>query len=400
MAKILKSKIFWFFSPIWLVPLVMFLLWFFAPKIIWNVVIIDKSSSSKDGNEHISLFWLLNQKRLTKTSSDFYKIDHDYFGFFPKDNEQFKIKGLERFSSNQLKQLSEDAVMTYFTDTYGIYKQEWYHKSVGETVGFGMLYGGLSKQDLEFLQLMKNKKKLVVAEFNTIGSPTTKENREKFESMFGMRWSGWTARFFDNLDTTVNLELPPWMIKNYNSTHSIKWNFKKSGIAFVHEEKGQVVVLEDQNHLSNPIPYIESGELGQIKYGLPQEMKYPFWFDVIVPDTHMNEVVSQFVLKTNAFGSAELKKYGIPRTFPAVIKAKSGFAPFYYFSGDFCDNPVQMNLSYFKGIDALKFLFYNDNNPMERRSFFWEFYRPLMNQILDDASLLNVKSSVNSISTD
>ncbi|WP_231962872.1 hypothetical protein [Aquirufa nivalisilvae] len=375
----------------------MFLFWFFTPSTKWVAAIVDKSVLTPAGDEHISFTWLLNQKRLTKTNADRYQIDHDYFGFFPKDNDKFRIKGLERFSSSQLRQLSEDADMAYFTDTYGIYKQEWYHKNVGETVGFGMLYGGLSKQDLDFLQLMKEKRKLIITEFNTIGSPTTKENREKFESMFGMRWTGWTARFFDNLDTTVNLELPHWMIKNYNASHQVKWNFKKSGIAFVNEEGGQVIVLEDQNHLTNPIPFIRSSELGQVKFGLPNEIKYPFWFDVIVPDTRINVVLSEFSLKTNATGLAELKRNGIPSTFPAVIMAKSGYSPFFYFSGDFCDNPIHMSASYFKGIETFKFLFYNDRDPMERKSFFWEFYRPLMNQILDDA-VNKPKASINSVS--
>lgn len=379
----------------------MFLFWFFTPSTKWVAAIIDKSVLTPAGDKHISFTWLLNQKRLTKTSSDRYKTNYDYFGFFPKENEKFRIKGLERFSSDQLKQLSEDSDMAYFTDTYGVYKQEWYHKSVSQSVGYGMLYGGLSNQDIEFLQHMKDKKKLIIAEFNTIGSPTTAENRGKFEEMFGMRWTGWTARFFDNLDTTVNLALPHWMVKNYTATHQSPWKFKNAGIAFVHEEGGQVVILEDKTHLKDPIPYINSGELGQSKFGLPEEMKYPFWFDIIVPDTRMNEVVSLFSLKYNVQGLAELKKYGIPTTFPAVIMAKNSKAPFYYFSGDFCDNPIHEYASYFKGIDSFLSLFYTYNDPMKRKSFFWKFYRPMMSHILDDAvkkSKLN--TSVNTITAD
>ncbi|MDF0693667.1 hypothetical protein [Aquirufa ecclesiirivi] len=386
MAKILKSKIFWFFSPVWLIPLVMFILWFFAPKIVWNIVIIDKSSSSKDGNEHISLFWLLNQKRLSKSGEIPYQVEKDYWGFFPKENEKFLIHGLEKLSSSQIGSLSKQANMAYFADTYGIYKQEWFARIQGQQSEFGMLYGGLSSQDLVFLRLMNEQKKLVVAEFNTIGSPTSSANRKQFEELYRMKWSGWTARFFDNLDTTINLEIPRWMIKNYQNTHAQKWNFKKAGIAFVHEQSGRVVILEDQQHLINPLPYIQSGELGQIKFGLPASIKYPFWFDIIEPDLNQNTIVSQFIIQSNAQGRYLLRKNGIPDVIPAVLMAKNGYAPFYYFSGDFCDNPVQMNTSYFKGIDAFQFLFFNDNDPMERKSFFWKFYRPLMNHILDEAN--------------
>src|SRR6185312_12424930 len=106
-------------------------------------------------------------------------VSNDYFGFFPKDDEKFKAKGLERFSSEQLKQLSNDADLTYFTDTYGVYKSDWYTQK-NETGQKGILYGGMSAQDVEFLQDMKNRHKLIITEFNTIGSPTNADNRNKF----------------------------------------------------------------------------------------------------------------------------------------------------------------------------------------------------------------------------
>jgi hypothetical protein len=57
---------------------------------------------------------------------------------------------------------------------------------------------------------------------------------------------------------------------------------------------------------------------------------------------------------------------------------------FYYFSGDFCDNPISMTTSYFNGIGFFKSMFYDASGPSERSSFFWNFYRPLMNNILTD----------------
>lgn len=363
------------------IPLLMWLFWFFTPGEKLVVAIIDKTVLDGKGQEHISLNWILNHEKLKKNNKDSYQITRDYFGFFPKDNNKFRLKGLERFSNAQLITLSNDADLVYITDTYGIYNQEWYHEQ-NKQGSSGILYGGLSKNDISFLKLMKAKHKLILTEFNTIGSPTAPEIRGQFESLFGMKWSGWTARYFNSLDTLVNEELPVWMIKNYKANNANKWPFKKAGIVFV-SDKDHLVVIEDSTHLKDPMPYIVSTKEGQSEYGLPEKIKYPFWFDIIIPNEQTNKIAANFNLALNKKGVDELTKFGIPTSFPAVLYQKSAHPKFYYFSGDFCDNPISLTTSYFKGISAFKFLFYNTEDPMERKSFFWNFYRPLITTILD-----------------
>jgi len=118
--------------------------------------------------------------------------------------------------------------------------------------------------------------------------------------------------------------------------------------------------------------------------GLPEKMKYPFWFDVITPSLSINHAISRFDISLNAAGTAELKKYNIPTTFPAIIMHKDKDYQFYYFSGDFCDNPIGMGTSYFKGINMFRWMFYNSDDPDERKSFFWTFYRPMITTILKE----------------
>lgn len=344
------------------------------------VAIIDKTVLTTKGQEHISLTWILNHERYTKTSTQSYNISKDYFGFFPLADEKFRLKGLERFSENQLQQLSSDADVAYFTDTYGIFRNEWFKRGK-DTERSGMLYGGLSNEDLVLLQGMKEKKKLIITEFNTIGSPTKTENRNKFEKLFSMNWTGWTGRYFDSFDTTVNKELPRWLINDYKRDNGGKWNFKKSGIAFVNLND-QVVILEDSTSLKNPIPQIITGIYGHEQLGLPQQIKYPFWFDVIKPDYRVNQAVSKFQIQVNANGKRLMQQSGIPSEFPAVLMYKGNDYGFYYFSGDFCDNPVGIITSYFKGIEYFKWLFYDKENLSERASFFWNFYNPLMTHVL------------------
>ena len=370
------------FPALILFPLLMWTAWFFTPKTKLVVAIVDKTVLDQEGQEHISLTWVLNNNRFTKTPTERYHISSDYYGFFPKGNKKFRLKGLERFSADQLKQLSNDADAVYFADTYGIYKNEWYTQQ-GNNERSGILYGGLSAQDVDLLQNMKAKHKLIITEFNTIGSPTNADNRNKFEKLFGMHWTGWTARYFDSFDTTINKDLPKWLIKNYKTQHAQKWPFHKAGLAFVNNDD-QVVVLEDSTHMTDPIPHIITFGYGQKNLSLPERMKYPFWFDVISPNLSVNHAISRFDLSLNAQGLAELKKYNIPSTFPAIIMHKDKDYQFYYFSGDFCDNPIGMGTSYFKGIGFFKWMLYDTDDPTERKSFFWTFYRPMMTRILEE----------------
>lgn len=371
------------------VPLTMWLCWYLTPKTKMVAAIVDKTVLTPAGQEHISFLWILNHEKLTKTASKFYKIDHDYFGFFPLEGEKFRLKGLERFNHDQLKQLSEDVNLVYFTDTYGIYRNEWYTQK-NNNERSGMVYGGMSSQDIELLKQMKQKKKLIITEFNSIGSPTSQETRKQFEDMFAMHWTGWTGRFFESLDTTRNKELPRWLINNYKRANKNNWPFKKSGIALV-SDQDRVIILEDGRDLKNPMPHIISSEYGQKVLGLPEEIKYAFWFDIIQPNSAINTQVASFRMDVNQKGQALLKANGLSAVFPAVLMHKETDYRFYYFSGDFCDNPVNLSSSYFKGIGAFKWLFYDTSNPMERSSFFWNFYRPMMTTILDQEREYNNK---------
>jgi len=377
-----RRKILTLLAVIAAIPLLMWLLWLCTPKTKMVAAIIDKTVLTTRGQEHISLTWILNHQKFTKTSTKSYQIAKDYFGFFPLDKENFRLKGLERFNPDQLKQLSEDADMVYFTDTYGIYNNEWYSQK-NNTERSGMIYGGMSSQDIELLRLMKAKGKLIITEFNSIGSPTHLDTRLRFEKLFAMRWTGWTGRFFDNLDSTKNKELPRWLIRNYKRDNNNQWPFTKAGVAFVND-KDQVVILQDSTELDDPVPHITSSPYGQQNFGLPSKIKYAFWFDVIQPDLKTNTQVASFTLDVNARGRELLAAHQLPRVFPAVIMHKHEDYRFYYFSGDFCDNPITMGTSYFKGISLFKWMFYNTSDPMERASFFWNFYRPMVSQILKE----------------
>lgn len=234
------------------------------------------------------------------------------------------------------------------------------------------------------MQKMKEKKKLIITEFNSIGSPTDTAIRRQFETMFNITWSGWIGRYFESFDTTVNKELPPWLIRNYKRTHNNEWPFKNSGIAFIHATNDLVVILENKTHLNNELPFIYTNTKGKEHYGMPDKIKYSFWFDIISVNNAKNEVLSEFVIDANTEGSRELAKYSIPSRFPAITAHVGDDYRFFYFSADFCDNPVTLTSSYFKGVGFFKWMMYTRGDALERKSFFWKLYRPLVTTILND----------------
>jgi len=85
------------FLPAW-----MWLGWLLTPKKKMVAVIVDKTELP-DGLQHASFTWVLNNQRFAKTNTALYKNDNDYFGFFPLKDEKFRLKGLERFSTEMLE---------------------------------------------------------------------------------------------------------------------------------------------------------------------------------------------------------------------------------------------------------------------------------------------------------
>lgn len=365
-----------------LTPLWLWLAWLFTEKRVLIVAIIDKTVLTTKGQEHISLNWVLNQEKFSKKNAELYNREKDYFGFFPLDNNKYQVKGLERFSNSRLQQLSQDVDVAYLTDTYGIYNNEWYHE--GDVMArSGMLYGGMSRQDLYFIQEMQKRNKLIITEFNCLASPTDSSVRAGFEKTFGIRWTKWIGRYFNSFDTTRNKELPRWLIDLYKKQHGGEWPFSKSGIAFVNADD-RILILETDTHLEQSFPQIITGKEAQQHYGLPDAMHYSFWFDVIRPDLNLNEVISQFKIDVNEAGKAAMRKNGIPAVFPAITAHVNNDYRFFYFSADFADNPISLSSSHFKGMPFFNSFMYNRRDPLDRTGFFWKVYQPLVTTILND----------------
>ena len=99
--------------------------------------------------------------------------------------------------------------------------------------------------------------------------------------------------------------------------------------------------------------------------------------------THKNDVVSVFEIYPNKHGESILKAYNIPTHFPAMLEHYSTDYKFFYFSGDFADNPIKDYLAQMKGVWYLSPMFYTRDDLTSRTGFFWEYYTPVMSRILN-----------------
>lgn len=374
-----------------LLPLFMYLAWVLKPERKLNILILDKTVLTTKVQEHMSLSWVLNNEKYVHSDSGAYNPTQHYKGFFPDDKGGYHINDFNQYDSTELLALANAHDMIYYTDLYGIYTNEWTATYYPERVNdprfisqrSTLMYGGLTQKELDLLRIFKQQNKLIINEFNVIANPTPNPIRQAYEAEFGLKWSGWMGRYFDSLDTLKNTDIPRWLIDNYLTQHHGEWPFSNSGIAFVREDD-QIEILENKTHLDVEVPYIHTSQTIAKKYDISSKIEYPFWFDIVSVIHPENQVLSEYRIETNTRGDSLLKEWEIPSVFPALISHKNEL--FYYLAGDFCDNPISLNSSKFRGIQWFSFVT-STVDKADRMSFFWKYYRPLTTTILNNYHL-------------
>lgn len=372
------------------VPIVSHLVWRFSAETVIKTLIVDKTVLDDRMDEHVSYNWVMRHNRVKMNVRDYHRPGADYFGFFPLGEGKFGIWDLNSFTTNQLDSLADDYDMMYVTDTYGIYREEWdamYHKPdpsirLWNPMNLSdIIYGGTDHRDVDMMRRFKERGKPLITEFNVMAAPTSSDVRQRFEDLFNVRWSNWTGRYFESLRIDGNAELPQWLIENYKEQRGRDWPFTKSGLVFVNAD-GRIVILERDTHMISVAPFIHTPIDDQKRFGVQAKVRYPFWFD-IVSHGDSNRTVSTYRLNPNEAGRELLERFGIPLEFPAVIEGLSDQHTFFYFAGDFADNPISQRMAPFWKVNWVSRLFYT-NGLQDRRGFFWKFYRPLVTTILEE----------------
>ncbi|MHC1690335.1 MAG: hypothetical protein AB9833_05825 [Bacteroidales bacterium] len=371
-----------FLSGFLLFPVILWLLWVIKPIHKTNILIIDKTVLTRDAIKHQTFNWILSHFKYVKPDGSFYSVPVDYLGFFPLKDEKFIIKDLSQFSETQIDSLASKTDLTFFTDTYGIYHHEWFGDSTGAAEHSEKVYGGLDSNDVLFIKSMMKNKKLILAEFNFFATPTTNAIRAEVENLLGLKWSGWSGRYYEQLDTIENPELPKWIVRLYKKQHNNRWPFTNSGIVFVHSDE-TIEILEMGTDLDFEVPVVKSFDYTVSKFSVPKKINYPYWFDITLSTNTNNRVLSYYEISANERGDSILRENNIPKIFPAAFENLKD-SRFYYFCGDFTDSPIYKTPKKITGIQYLKLFVLNENDLNDRTPFFWRYTLPMTSKILYD----------------
>ncbi len=376
----MKARKVWTF---WIIPILIVAL-LLAPWVWWEVksdtrlqvTILDKTVPNTTYREHKGLVWLLNQQKYTKTNGQRYDYTTDYYGFFPGSNDQYKVTGLPQDMRN--------TDMIYVADTYGVEKAQYLQANNGASVGTadgdlsqGMLYGGLDTSDVQRIRsgVTEQGVKTLIAEFNSLATPTTASVRNQIYPLLGVEWTGWTGRYF--ADLARGGEVPDFLTGDGSDPN--RWPYTGPGIVLMHED-GRVVVLQEGKQIGDQGVQTTLTTQGKALIGFDTKVRYNYWFDIMKP-AERTEILANYDLGLTADGKQKLQEAGITDTFPAVIRQQHATYTSYYFAGDYADHDQYPFWRRYEGWDTVKRWFTLDR-PGSEDAFYWHLYVPMMKGIL------------------
>jgi hypothetical protein len=358
-------------------PVINLIRWTFQTKKPLDIIIVDKTVPTLEREKHKPFNYILtNERFVKKEKKSSYSYVKDYYGFSPKRPLREKQWDRNDYRLTDLINLAEKNDAVYFTDTYGVFFNDWY-KGINKSRKSRKLYGGLNNNDFLLIKEMKDRNKLIIMEYNSFDYPTAQFESVRTQEKLGISFSGWTGKYFSSLDTTGK-DFPIWMTAMYRKEYRKPWTFTKPGIVILKEK--DIIVLEEGTQLKNAMPHIITEKEYCEKYGVPGSVAFDKWFDII--DPLENKIVSKFKFETTAVGDTLLADNNLLSEFPAVIQEPVS-QRIYYFSGDFANYDAPYWTSRFVGVDKLKGILYSDK-PDDTRRFFWLYYKPLINGIFTD----------------
>ena len=361
-----------------ILPAIGFFGWFFKEKKPIDVVILDKTVHTLDRVKHRSLTWILADSRFVKENNRKYLLRKDYYGFYPIKPLRSKQFRRNDYRLAEVINIADNNDALYYADTYGVFFNDWY-QGINRSRYSRKLYGGLNNNDYLLLSEMRKRDKLTILEYNTFDYPTDAYERYRVEELMGFKSTGWTGQYYPSLDST-SADLSIWVMSLYRKKNREPWLFKNAGIILLKGEN-EILVLEEGTHLENALPFIMTDKAVADNYNLAVQVPFDKPFEIVEPLD--NEVLSTFQLMTTEEGALLLDKHFLTSEFPAVI-TNPGDTRSVYFCGDFATSKLPPWTACFGDLNIIKGLLYNDEEMNDTRRFFWQYYKPLLTEMLTD----------------
>lgn len=343
--------------------------WYSLPSTALNVWIVDKTVPVPDYREHKGLMWALNHYKVIsdKTGKSF-AYNRDYFGFFPVSKDTYDIRPIPK-----TKEVPE---LIYLTDTYGVYTDDYMIRNVKGTRS-QKIYGGLQTDELDAIKQNLAQHNTLIGEFNVASSPTNAENRKELETLLGVSWTGWKGRYFRDMKREV--EVPTWMVTNYEKQYGRTWDFKGPGFALVSDDD-RIVVMEKGKDVGDKDLWFTMTPKASEKFDVKGNISYYYWFEFVKP-TYGTEVLANYTLDTTPAGLKKLQSIGLTNRFPAIMHFDNQQYQAYYFAGDYADMQKIGNTWSYYGLDVIRKATVADTKG-DTDFFFWKSYVPMMKSIL------------------
>lgn len=348
-----------------------FLYWKTIEPIPINVWIVDKTVPLPDYREHKGLMWVLNHhKFINNASGTTFSYETDYYGFFPNSSGDYLIK--------EVPTKVEKPELIYLTDAYGVYKDDYLTDNIQGTRS-ELIYGGLIKEEIESVKANLGNGNTIIGEFNIAAPPTNAENREELEGIFGLSWTGWSGRYFRDL--AKNIEVPVWMVEDYEKQNGVQWDYRGSGIVLISDDE-KIYVLEKGKHIRNNELNIVFENKYVEEFGIEGNVPYEYWFEFTSAEPG-REILAQYKLDVTDEGQKILTQLGLSSVFPAVIRYKNTQYTSYYFAGDFADANVTNIWWNYYGFDKFRNIV-SLGNRNDNSRFYWKYFVPLIGKIVED----------------
>jgi hypothetical protein len=311
------------------------LFWLEAPELPLKITVVDKTVPFKDRREHKALYWLFYQNKFVDSAKPadkrWYDYREDYVGFFPINMPN---KHDETLLS---KALLADRDVLYFADTYGVYTLDYrqFPGDIASTKHSGIIFGGVTDQDVEAVEWFAGQGRTVIGEFNTFASPTAVQIRTRMENVFGVKWTGWIGRYF--VDFADEKDVPFWLFQLYKEKAGKEWDLKGSGYMLCREEQNDFIILQaDKDVLPKGLTFEPSGpyENDDVMQGV-KPSTFVYWFDVVTPQPG-TDVLATYAWHLTPEGRDKLAEKGLALSMPAVTRKQINYTA-YYMAGEFLD---------------------------------------------------------------
>jgi len=354
----------------------------YRPALRIDLAVLDKTVPFRNWFEHRSLYWLLAHLNVVKADGSHYGVERDYVGAYPPPVPGDPPERTRDLSASDVA----GARLVYLADTYGVYRDDLksQERMVAALDRSPKIYGGLTPDEAAAAAGALTAGKTLIAEFNTLGSPTGDDAKTTLEAALGVRWTRWIGRYFSRLEDVG--EVPQWVRNDYEREWGQPWRFEGPGYVLMQDDAHCEVLRVGFEVDAIGLTIEREPPVDAHLEGAADRVPYPYWFDVVeTPDAKR---LASFAWHLKPAGRDRLKARGLPERFAAVTRrapASGGVA--WYFAGDFADNPMDPRPVPFLGYLGFRHLVEGLKVAPSETAFYWRFYVPMMESILADTAL-------------